>query len=61
MNGWNTIKEVRTELSEALKLAKAGNKSTAAACMKHAKHLLTQYCKDKIAPGHGFDAEVLGS
>ena len=55
MDGWNTIKKVRVELSEASKLAKTGNKSTAAACMGHARRLLEKYCKEERGPEHGFE------
>lgn len=55
MDGWKTVKEVRVELCEAVTLAKGGNKSTAAACMGHARRLLEKYCKSERGPEHGFE------
>jgi len=55
MNGWETIKEVRLELSEARGQACDGHKSTASACMKHATSLLLKYCTDERGPDHGFE------
>lgn len=55
MDGWKTIKEVRLELREATALAKAGNKSTAFAYMKHATTLMMQYCNRERGPDHGFE------
>lgn len=55
MDGWETIKKVRIEMSEAAKLAKDGNKSTAAACMGHARKLLEWYCKHERGPEYGFE------
>ena len=54
MDGWETIKKVRVELSEASKLAKTGSKSTAAACMSHAFKLLGMYVANERGPEHGF-------
>jgi len=54
MDGWQTIKEVRVELSEAKGLACDGHYKTAYACMSHAKNLLLKYCKTKKGPDHGF-------
>lgn len=54
MNGWDTIKEVRAELSEASGLAKTGMKSTAAAAMGQARRLLEEYCEEERGPDHGF-------
>ncbi len=55
MDGWKTIREIRVEMSEASKLAKDGHKTTAAACMGHARRLLEKYCKDERGPEHGFE------
>lgn len=55
MNGWDTIKEVRLEMSEASGLAKTGQKSTAYACLLHAKSLLERYCKKAKGPNYGFE------
>jgi len=55
MDGWKTIKGVRTEMSEATKLAKTGSKSTAAACMAHAFKLLGMYVTNERGPEHGFE------
>ena len=55
MDGWNTIKNVRVEMSEALALAKDGNKSTACAAMCHAKNILVDYCETERGPDHGFE------
>ena len=54
MDGWKTIEAIRTELSEASKLAKTGNKSTAAACMSHAFKLMGMYVTNERGPEHGF-------
>lgn len=61
MNGWNTIKQVRLEMTEARALAKQGDKKLARNCMKHARNLLMNYCKVERHPEHGFEAEILGS
>lgn len=55
MNGWDTIKEVRLELSEASKLAKTGSKSTASACMAHAFKIIGMYVATERGPEHGFE------
>ncbi|MBA7522333.1 hypothetical protein ES705_14451 [subsurface metagenome] len=55
MDGWQTIKEVRTDLSEASRLAKEGAHTTAAACMGHAQRLLESYCNSERGPKHGFE------
>ena len=55
MDGWKIIKEVRVELSEAVKRAKDGNKTTAACCMSHACRLLEKYCKEERGKDHGFE------
>lgn len=55
MDGWKTIKEVREDLCEATALAKDGAKTTAAACMSHARRLLETYCKEERGPDHGFE------
>ncbi|MBA7494525.1 hypothetical protein ES702_05101 [subsurface metagenome] len=54
MNGWDAIKWVRVELSEATSQAKSGSKTTAAACLGHARRLLEKYCKEERGPDHGF-------
>lgn len=54
MDGWQTIKEVRNELAEAVRLANSGSKVTAAACLGHARRLLEKYCKEERGPDHGF-------
>jgi hypothetical protein len=61
MNGWHTIKKVRTELSEALRLAKHGQNATAHARVWRARELLDKYCKESRGPKYGFEAETLGS
>ncbi|MBA7648716.1 hypothetical protein ES703_56504 [subsurface metagenome] len=55
MDGWNTIKEVRVELSEATMLAKTGRQCTAYACMAHARDLLVTYCNKEKGGKHGFE------
>ncbi len=55
MDGWQTIKEIRVEMNEASGLAKTGQKSTAYACMLHAKSLLEKYCKKERGPEYGFE------
>jgi len=55
MNGWETIKQVRVELSEAKGLACDGTFCTAYACMSHAKNLLDKYCKSQKGKKHGFE------
>ena len=54
VGGWQTIKEVRAELSEAKSLAEQGSKSTAYACMLYAKSLLERYCRAERGPDYGF-------
>lgn len=61
MNGWHTIKNVRKELSEALKSAKGGDPTTSLACMENAINLLVKHLKEAQAPEYGFEAETLGS
>ncbi len=61
MNGWNTIKKVRTELSEAMYYAKHGNKTLANLCLTHAELLLKEYCAKAQNPEYGFEPEILGS
>ncbi len=58
MNGWDTIKEVRRELSEAKGLACDGHFKTAYACMSHAKNLLVKYCETAKGPDYGFEGDV---
>lgn len=55
MDGWDTIKNVRLELSEATRLAKDKEYSTAFACMQHAITLLMNYCNKERGPEHGFE------
>lgn len=59
MDGWQTIKEVRVELSEAKGLACEGHYKTAYACMNHAKNLLDQYCKSEKGRKHGFEGRII--
>lgn len=54
MDGWQAIKEVRLELSEANKLAKDGQKSIAKHCMRHAHVILVKYLEQERGPEHGF-------
>ncbi len=55
MDGWDTIKGVRVELSEAAKLADDGHKTAAYACMLHVKSLIEKYCKEAKGPDYGFE------
>lgn len=57
MDGWDTIKEVRLEMSEASGLAKTGQKATAYACMLYAKSLLERYCAKEKGPNYGFERD----
>lgn len=55
MNGWDTIKVVREELSEASSQAKKGNKSTAKVCLIHAMTMLGTYSEQAKGPDYGFE------
>jgi len=59
MNGWETIKQVRVELSEAKGQACDGHFKTAYACMSHAKNLLDKYCKSEKGRNHGFKRSII--
>jgi len=54
MNGWQTIKKVREELSEAKRLAESGDKSTANSCMNRCRLLLQKYSDDVKGIDYGF-------
>lgn len=55
MNGWETIKAVRVELSEATFVAKKGKKLLSRECMKHAMLLLAKYLDKAKSPKYGFE------
>lgn len=61
MNGWNTIKKVRSEMKKAEVLAKDGHKTSARNHLKYARNLLADYCKDERFPEHRFEVEEIGS
>lgn len=58
MDGMDTVKLVRANMSEATVLAKNGAKSTAYACMENAYKTLENYLNQAKGPDYGFEGNA---